>query len=168
MSPSIAAAVAVTVVVRFSHAWCIVPSSTSGDTMRELALVRVACCVLLISFWFQTQVLGWVGSAQDGPICHFGKIKKKIISSTILPPLLNLWRPSWHHHLKPATPPLFGGILSKIRHAILPWRRHNHHLTTLQPSLLPLQNMPPKDHYLANQFWLRWRGGKTDWWSWIQ
>jgi len=33
--------------------------------------------------------------------------------------------------MKPATPPLFGGVYPKTRDAIPPWRCHNHNLTTL-------------------------------------
>ena len=29
--------------------------------------------------------------------------------------------PPWRRHLQPATPPLFGGVFSKIRHAFPPW-----------------------------------------------
>ena len=49
-------------------------------------------------------------------------------------------------HPKPATPPLFGGVFSKIRHGKPPWRRHGRHLTTLITSLsLPPPLLQKKD-----------------------
>jgi len=51
-----------------------------------------------------------------------GKNKKKTLFSAM---------PPWRRHSKPATPPLFGGVFSKNRHAFPSWRRRGRFLTTL-------------------------------------
>ena len=108
--------VAVTVHCRRCCEWG--NSRFRGETTR----VVLVCVVLLISFRIPNPGFK-VGSGQPkmSQFVIFGKFsKKKNVSSAILPPLLNLWRPPWCRHLKPATPPLFGGIFSKIRHAMAP------------------------------------------------
>ena len=121
--------------LRVRPLWCHCRWCVLGVVCCSCWSSRAACC----SFHFDLKIGFKIGSGQPKTTqSHFGKIFKKKVSSVIIatpPPPLSLWRPPWRRHLKPATPPLFGGVFSKIRAAIPPWRRH---LTTLPLAMIAL------------------------------
>ena len=96
-------------------------AASRGRAGAGRCFAGLCCCAFEI---YYRVGLGWVSPT---PTAKKNK-KGRYSAFPAIPP----WPPwLWRRHSQPATPPLFGGIFSKIRHAFLPWRRHGRHLISL-------------------------------------
>ena len=128
------------VVVRCSRAWyvvltwCVLSSSTSSDTVRELVLVRAAHLILIPNPGLG---LGWVSPRQPNLSFWENFQKKKRFfhrnrhsTTTVKPMVAAIWNPQHHRYLvafyqKSAIPYRHGATITAI------WQHYSGHIIKL-------------------------------------